>query len=69
MDNEASSKEIKDRAAVEAYLASVPLILDPRERAQISHAVVYANNHAAAGVPGHSQFILIAKLAQKLGLA
>lgn len=36
--------------------------LDPREQAQVQHATEYASQHAAAGVPGHGQFLLIAKL-------
>lgn len=40
--------------------------LDPREQAQIRHATNYADNHADAGVPGHGQFMLIAKLAKLL---
>lgn len=39
---------------------------DARERAQIVHAQSYASYHASAGVPGHGQFLLIAKLAQLL---
>jgi hypothetical protein len=42
--------------------------LDDRERAQIAHAKDYAYRHSGAGIPGHGQFILIAKLAQVLGL-
>jgi hypothetical protein len=38
------------------------LVLDEREMAQCIHAVHYQHQHSAAGVPGHSQFILIAKL-------
>lgn len=41
--------------------------LDPREQAQVLHAIDYAENHASAGAPGHGQFILIAKLARMLG--
>lgn len=41
--------------------------LDPREQAQTQHAIDYARNHASAGAPGHSQFLLIAKLARMLG--
>lgn len=40
--------------------------LSGREQAQINHAVAYAHNHADAGAPGHGQFTLIAKLAEKL---
>ena len=42
--------------------------LDERERAQIAHAQEYTVRHSNAGVPGHGQFILIAKLANVLGL-
>lgn len=37
-----------------------------REQVQIRHATDYAENHADAGVPGHGQFILIAKLTKLL---
>ena len=37
--------------------------LDERERAQVYHAITYKNDHVHAGVPGHGQFMLIAKLA------
>lgn len=40
--------------------------LDPREQAQIAHARHYAGVFSASGVPGHGQFLLIAKLAQLL---
>lgn len=40
--------------------------LDPREQAQIKHALAYAEDHAGAGAPGHGQFILIAKMAHQL---
>lgn len=40
--------------------------LDSRELAQVSHAQEYAQNHQAAGAPGHGQFVLIAKLAALL---
>lgn len=40
--------------------------LDPREQAQIKHALAYAEDHAGAGAPGHGQFMLIAKLARLL---
>lgn len=42
--------------------------LNERELAQINHAMHYADHHAASGVPGHGQFVLIAKLARFLGL-
>lgn len=37
--------------------------LDPRELAQVYHALAYAKDYSGAGVPGHSQHMLIAKLA------
>ncbi len=37
--------------------------LDARELAQVYHALAYAKDFASAGVPGHSQHMLIAKLA------
>ena len=40
--------------------------LDSREWSQVLHAQAYAHNHLGAGVPGHSQFLLIAKLANLL---
>ena len=36
--------------------------LEPRDLAQIKHAVADAELHSGAGVAGHSQFMLIAKL-------
>ena len=42
------------------------LDLDKRERAQVFHALAYASEHSDAGVPGHSYFLLIAKLARML---
>lgn len=40
--------------------------LDTRERAQIFHALDYATNHSAAGIPAHGHYMLIAKLARML---
>ena len=40
--------------------------LDSREWSQVLHAQAYVRNHIGAGVPGHGQFVLIAKLAQML---
>lgn len=40
--------------------------LSVREQVQIAHAVTYAQQWSDAGVPGHGQFVLIAKLAKKL---
>lgn len=42
---------------------NAPLQLDAREQAQVEHAKAYACDFAGAGVPGHGQFLLIAKLA------
>lgn len=42
--------------------------LDTREIAQIKHATAYAANYSEAGVPGHSQFMLINKLVKLLDL-
>jgi hypothetical protein len=42
--------------------------LDDREQALVNHARHYAENFSQAGVPGHAQFILIAKLANALNL-
>jgi len=43
--------------------------LDARERVQVNHARSYAKNFNSAGVPGHSQHMLIAKLAKLLDTA
>lgn len=43
--------------------------LDAREAAQVQHAVDYTERFKQAGVPGHGQFILIAKLARQLEAA
>ena len=40
--------------------------LTPRDQAQVKHARDYALSYASAGAPGHSQFLLIAKLADLL---
>jgi hypothetical protein len=40
--------------------------LDKREQAQVFHALNYATNYSEAGIPGHSFFLLIAKLARML---
>jgi hypothetical protein len=40
--------------------------LSVREQIQIAHAVEYTRTFSESGVPGHGQFLLIAKLAQKL---
>jgi hypothetical protein len=42
--------------------------LDARERMQVEHALAYSKNYPEAGVPGHSQFMLLAKLAKALRL-
>jgi hypothetical protein len=40
--------------------------LDKREQSQVFHALNYATNYSEAGAPGHSFFMLIAKLARML---
>jgi hypothetical protein len=40
--------------------------LDTRELAQVQHATAYQAAYSAAGVPGHGQFMLIAKLTTML---
>ncbi len=40
--------------------------LTDRERAQVRHATLYSTGCADAGVPGHGQFMLIAKLVEML---
>lgn len=47
----------------------VPLQLDERERWQVYHACHYADHYVQAGAPGHSQFLLIAKLSRMLDWA
>ena|SRR5258706_11825356 len=41
--------------------------LEGRELSQIWHALAYADHHTEAGIPGHGQLLLIAKLAKALG--
>lgn len=55
-------------AVISVNTAPDTVTLDERERAQVVHAVHYANQFSAAGVPGHGQFMLIAKLAKALHL-
>lgn len=40
--------------------------LDTREAAQVTHATEYATKHHIAGIVGHGQVLLIAKLAALL---
>lgn len=40
--------------------------LEPRELAQMYHAIAYARDYSDAGAPGHGQFLLLAKLAKML---
>jgi hypothetical protein len=61
--NNERTLQVKDQ--IKAELLSH---LISREIAQIEHAKAYASDHADAGVPGHGQFLLIAKLADALGL-
>ena len=42
------------------------LALTPRDQEQVKHARDYALSYSSAGAPGHSQFLLIAKLADLL---
>lgn len=51
-----------------AYVVDAPNEFNERELAAIKHAQAYADNHTDAGAPGHSQFLLIAKLARRLWL-
>ncbi len=44
-------------------------LLDPRQKATVDHARVYARDYSHAGVPGHSAHLLIAKLAEMLDAA
>ena len=46
--------------------SSIATKLDPREQVQIDHARYYADHFSHAGAPGHTQFLLIAKLATLL---
>jgi len=39
---------------------------DRRELGQLDHAVMYAEHFTHAGIPGHGQFVLIAKLVKLL---
>ena len=39
---------------------------EPREIAQLKHAVAYADTYSDAGAPGHGQFLLISKLVKAL---
>lgn len=54
-------------AALAALDERAGATFDAREKSQIFHALNYAQEYADAGVPGHSQFILIAKLSAALG--
>jgi hypothetical protein len=48
---------------------STKVDLEIREMRQIQHALIYEGQFQDAGVPGHGQFILIAKLAKALGIS
>jgi hypothetical protein len=48
---------------------STKIDLGIREMRQIKHALDYAAQYQDAGVPGHGQFVLIAKLAKALGIS
>lgn len=54
-------------AAARGVLQEVRPELDIREWAQVRHALNYAEEHAAAGIAGHGQVLLLAKLANALG--
>ena len=41
-------------------------VLEPRELAQVYHAIAYEKDFKQAGVPGHNHLLLIAKLAKLL---
>lgn len=41
-------------------------LLSERDRKTVQHATVYSDHYFEAGVPGHNQFMLIAKLAEML---
>lgn len=57
-------------AAGEGVLAQVvvELGLDDREIAKIYHALSYKNDFSNAGVSGHTDYLLLAKLAIALGI-
>lgn len=46
----------------------VGLELDDREMAKIFHALIYKKEFSNAGVSGHSDYLLLAKIAEGLGL-
>lgn len=52
--------------AIEAARIHEPLA--EREIKQVQHALEYKRRYQDSGVPGHGQFLLIAKLALALGL-
>lgn len=58
----------KEGVSIGANTRYGAVYLDERERAQIAHAIDYADKHSKAGVPGHGQFLLLAKLARALRL-
>lgn len=41
-------------------------LLGERDQLTVKHATVYSDHYHAAGVPGHNQFMLIARLAEML---
>lgn len=60
--------EASHEADQQRIMFEVGFQLDERERAQVDHALEYAEKHSKAGVNGHSAFMLIAKLAKALEL-
>lgn len=65
-----NTEQLRNAGEAGATLPPAPLPwwqqLDTRDHAQIRHATDYAAQHHVAGVPGHSQFMLIAKLFRQL---
>lgn len=55
-------------AVADARSPALNIDLGVREMRQIKHALDYEARYQDAGVPGHGQFVLIAKLAKALGI-
>lgn len=47
-------------------VAELEAAFDEREKAQLIHALMYEKFHSKSGIPGHGQFMLIAKLCHLL---
>lgn len=62
-------KQITEESAGTVEVEAKTLELDAREREQVLHALHYATHFSSAGVPGHGQFMLIARLAWALGIS